>query len=92
MLLVHCQAVPDESKTIQAQITINSTAEEVPRNRSKELSMMAGSALPDCSHACGPCSPCLRVTISFMCLESRDSEACPSTYRCMCHGKSFPVP
>ncbi|KAG8043630.1 hypothetical protein GUJ93_ZPchr0458g22706 [Zizania palustris] len=48
-----------------------------------------GSSLPDCSHACGPCSPCIRVMVSFKCSIA---EPCPMVYRCMCKGKCYPVP
>ncbi|KAG9135000.1 hypothetical protein Leryth_023085, partial [Lithospermum erythrorhizon] len=37
-----------------------------------------GSNLPDCTHACGPCTPCIRVMISFTCAV----ESCPVVYRC----------
>ncbi|WOG98918.1 hypothetical protein DCAR_0418264 [Daucus carota subsp. sativus] len=50
-----------------------------------------GSSLPDCSHACGPCTPCKRVMVSFKCSISV-SEPCPVVYRCMCHGKFYHVP
>ncbi|KAK1405594.1 Epidermal patterning factor-like protein [Heracleum sosnowskyi] len=50
-----------------------------------------GSSLPDCSHACGPCSPCKRVMVSFKCSISV-SEPCPVVYRCMCHGRFYHVP
>ncbi|CAL9091442.1 unnamed protein product [Musa textilis] len=45
-----------------------------------------GSSLPDCSHACGPCSPCKRVMVSFKCTVA---ESCPIVYRCMCKGKYY---
>uniref|UniRef100_A0A0D9WA42 Epidermal patterning factor-like protein n=1 Tax=Leersia perrieri TaxID=77586 RepID=A0A0D9WA42_9ORYZ len=48
-----------------------------------------GSSLPDCSHACGACSPCSRVMVSFKCSIA---EPCPMVYRCMCKGKCYPVP
>ncbi|PKA47098.1 Protein epidermal patterning factor 2 [Apostasia shenzhenica] len=48
-----------------------------------------GSSLPDCSHACGPCSPCKRVTVSFKCSVA---ESCPIVYRCMCNGRFYHVP
>ncbi|KAK1683638.1 hypothetical protein QYE76_044486 [Lolium multiflorum] len=51
---------------------------------------VAGSRLPDCGHACGPCAPCKRVMVSFRCLH--DAESCPLAYRCMCRGKFFRVP
>ncbi|KAL5216587.1 hypothetical protein ABZP36_007988 [Zizania latifolia] len=49
-----------------------------------------GSRLPDCTHACGPCSPCRRVMVSFRCAEA--AESCPIAYRCMCRGRFFRVP
>ncbi|KAH6778215.1 putative membrane lipoprotein [Perilla frutescens var. hirtella] len=48
-----------------------------------------GSSLPDCSHACGPCSPCRRVIVSF---NKCAVESCPIVYRCMCKGKYYHVP
>ncbi|KAF3324297.1 Protein EPIDERMAL PATTERNING FACTOR 2 [Carex littledalei] len=48
-----------------------------------------GSSVPDCSHACGSCSPCNRVMVSFKCSIP---EPCPMVYRCMCRGNLFPVP
>ncbi|XP_074284344.1 uncharacterized protein LOC141608924 [Silene latifolia] len=53
----------------------------------KELYPM-GSSLPDCTHACGVCSPCKRVMVSFRCA----SESCPVVYRCLCKGKYYHVP
>ncbi|KAI7733894.1 hypothetical protein M8C21_031921 [Ambrosia artemisiifolia] len=48
-----------------------------------------GSSIPDCSHACGPCSPCRRVMISFKCSMT---ESCPVVYRCTCKGRYYHVP
>ncbi|PKA50744.1 Protein epidermal patterning factor 2 [Apostasia shenzhenica] len=48
-----------------------------------------GSSLPDCSHACGPCTPCKRVMVSFKCSVA---ESCPIVYRCMCNGRFYHVP
>ncbi|CAN6235229.1 unnamed protein product [Urochloa humidicola] len=56
----------------------------------KERRAATGSRLPDCAHACGPCSPCRRVMVSFMCAQA--SESCPVAYRCMCRGRFFRVP
>ncbi|PVH35922.1 hypothetical protein PAHAL_7G307600 [Panicum hallii] len=50
-----------------------------------------GSSLPDCSHACGACSPCSRVMVSFQC-SAAEPLPCPMVYRCMCRGKCYPVP
>lgn len=53
---------------------------------------VAGSSLPDCSHACGSCSPCRLVMVSFVCASLAEAETCPMAYKCMCRDKSFPVP
>ncbi|KAL6651475.1 hypothetical protein ACP70R_010400 [Stipagrostis hirtigluma subsp. patula] len=50
-----------------------------------------GSSLPDCSHACGACTPCSRVMVSFKC-SAAEPLPCPMVYRCMCRGKCYPVP
>ncbi|KAK7405426.1 hypothetical protein VNO78_06706 [Psophocarpus tetragonolobus] len=49
----------------------------------------SGSALPDCSHACGSCFPCKRVIVSYKCMIA---ESCPVVYRCLCKGKYYHVP
>ncbi|CAN8303518.1 unnamed protein product [Cochlearia groenlandica] len=49
----------------------------------------SGSSLPDCSYACGACSPCKRVMISFQCSVP---ESCSVIYRCTCKGKYYHVP
>ncbi|KAL6314734.1 hypothetical protein AAG906_027081 [Vitis piasezkii] len=53
---------------------------------------VAGSSLPDCSHACGSCSPCRLVMVSFVCASLAEAETCPMSYKCMCNSKSYPVP
>ncbi|KAB1227890.1 Protein EPIDERMAL PATTERNING FACTOR 1 [Morella rubra] len=53
---------------------------------------IAGSSLPDCSHACGSCSPCRLVMVSFVCSSLEEAETCPMAYKCMCNNKSYPVP
>ncbi|GLT67477.1 hypothetical protein SLA2020_397830 [Shorea laevis] len=53
---------------------------------------IAGSRLPDCSHACGSCSPCRLVMVSFVCASLQEAETCPMAYKCMCNHKSYPVP
>ncbi|KAI3937052.1 hypothetical protein MKX01_015267 [Papaver californicum] len=53
---------------------------------------IAGSSLPDCSHACGSCSPCRLVMVSFVCESLEEAETCPMAYKCMCHSRSYPVP
>ncbi|CAI0460955.1 unnamed protein product [Linum tenue] len=53
---------------------------------------IAGSRLPDCSHACGSCYPCRLVMVSFVCASLEEAETCPMAYKCMCRNKSYPVP
>ncbi|CAI9089461.1 OLC1v1024035C1 [Oldenlandia corymbosa var. corymbosa] len=53
---------------------------------------IAGSSLPDCSHACGSCNPCRLVMVSFVCASLEEAETCPMAYKCMCRNKSYPVP
>ncbi|KAL6136758.1 hypothetical protein ACLB2K_062053 [Fragaria x ananassa] len=53
---------------------------------------VAGSSLPDCSHACGSCTPCRLVMVSFVCATIEEAETCPMAYKCMCNNKSYPVP
>lgn len=53
---------------------------------------VAGSRLPDCTHACGSCTPCRLVMVSFVCSSIEEAETCPMAYKCMCHNKSYPVP
>ncbi|KAL3821504.1 hypothetical protein ACJIZ3_007409 [Penstemon smallii] len=53
---------------------------------------IAGSSLPDCTHACGSCTPCRLVIVSFVCSSLEEAETCPIAYKCMCHNKSYPVP
>ncbi|KAM7278899.1 hypothetical protein ACFE04_006033 [Oxalis oulophora] len=65
-------------------------AEEVAKNEEVAMELYpTGSSLPDCSHACGPCSPCKRVTVSFKCSIA---ESCPMVYRCTCNGRFYHVP
>ncbi|KAH1144120.1 hypothetical protein AAZX31_12G191700 [Glycine max] len=62
------------------------------RNRGPDTLQIAGSRLPDCSHACRSCSPCRLVMVSFVCASLAEAESCPMAYKCMCHNKSYPVP
>ncbi|KAI4322650.1 hypothetical protein L6164_022323 [Bauhinia variegata] len=57
----------------------------------KTMEIAAGSGLPDCSHACGSCSPCRLVMVRFLCASLQEAETCPMAYKCMCHKKSYPV-
>ncbi|KAK3404650.1 hypothetical protein EUGRSUZ_K00958 [Eucalyptus grandis] len=60
--------------------------------RRADTVQIAGSSLPDCSHACGSCSPCRLVMVSFVCASVQEAETCPMGYKCMCNNKSYPVP
>ncbi|XP_052208374.1 protein EPIDERMAL PATTERNING FACTOR 1-like [Diospyros lotus] len=62
------------------------------RLRAGDTLQVAGSRLPDCSHACGSCSPCRLVMVSFVCALLAEAETCPMAYKCMCNNKSYPVP
>ncbi|KAL9664008.1 hypothetical protein QQ045_019403 [Rhodiola kirilowii] len=53
---------------------------------------IAGSGLPDCSHACGACRPCRLVLVSFICAVVEEAESCPMAYKCMCRERAFPAP
>nr|DAD20871.1 TPA_asm: hypothetical protein HUJ06_022334 [Nelumbo nucifera] len=60
--------------------------------RGPDTVQVAGSSLPDCSHACGSCTPCRLVMVSFVCASLAEAETCPMAYKCMCNRKSYPVP
>ncbi|KDO48863.1 hypothetical protein CISIN_1g042877mg, partial [Citrus sinensis] len=68
--------------------------ERIPimKRKGAETLQIAGSSLPDCSHACGSCSPCRLVMVSFVCASLEEAETCPMAYKCMCNNKSYPVP
>ncbi|KAL0653665.1 hypothetical protein Bca4012_096356 [Brassica carinata] len=65
---------------------------KMKRQRRPDTVQVAGSRLPDCSHACGSCSPCRLVMVSFVCASLEEAETCPMAYKCMCKNKSYPVP
>ncbi|XP_050206881.1 protein EPIDERMAL PATTERNING FACTOR 1 [Mercurialis annua] len=62
------------------------------KRRGGDAVQIAGSSLPDCSHACGSCTPCRLVMVSFVCSSLEEAETCPMAYKCMCRNKSYPVP
>uniref|UniRef100_A0A0E0KRD8 Epidermal patterning factor-like protein n=1 Tax=Oryza punctata TaxID=4537 RepID=A0A0E0KRD8_ORYPU len=84
--------------TFQVKVMINgrrqpqqgAPAEEEEVETDGGAAEATGSRLPDCTHACGPCSPCRRVMVSLRCAEA--AESCPVAYRCMCRGRFFRVP
>ncbi|CAN6708281.1 unnamed protein product [Malus baccata var. baccata] len=51
------------------------------RVRGPDTLQVAGSSLPDCSHACGSCRPCRLVMVSFVCASVAESETCPMAYK-----------
>ncbi|KAH6764006.1 epidermal patterning factor 1 [Perilla frutescens var. hirtella] len=62
------------------------------KHKRADTLQVAGSSLPDCTHACGSCTPCRLVMVSFVCSSIEEAETCPMAYKCMCHNKSYPVP
>uniref|UniRef100_A0A7N0RFH1 Epidermal patterning factor-like protein n=1 Tax=Kalanchoe fedtschenkoi TaxID=63787 RepID=A0A7N0RFH1_KALFE len=66
-------------------------ADQVIR-RADTVQLSAGSRLPDCSHACGSCTPCRLVIVGSACASLTEAESCPISYRCMCNNKTYPVP
>ncbi|XVE66218.1 hypothetical protein DITRI_Ditri08aG0062800 [Diplodiscus trichospermus] len=64
----------------------------MPKRKGADTLQIAGSSLPDCSHACGSCTPCRLVMVSFVCASLEEAETCPMAYKCMCNNKSYPVP
>uniref|UniRef100_A0A0A8ZDB5 Epidermal patterning factor-like protein n=1 Tax=Arundo donax TaxID=35708 RepID=A0A0A8ZDB5_ARUDO len=78
-------------KTDQATPTLHESKPEEAEELLMKERPATGSRLPDCTHACGPCSPCRRVVVSFKCAQGA-SESCPIAYRCMCRGRFFRVP
>ncbi|XP_062104713.1 protein EPIDERMAL PATTERNING FACTOR 2-like [Humulus lupulus] len=85
------QVVPSQeeqqpNKYYSVEVTMKRTIPETAEVK------VAGSRLPDCSHACGSCSPCRLVMVSFVCASLAEAETCPMAYKCMCRNKSYPVP
>ncbi|KAJ4965661.1 hypothetical protein NE237_017510 [Protea cynaroides] len=75
-------ALPDKilvSFKSQAGSTSETPKEGLKEELGMKMSFPTGSSLPDCSHACGPCSPCKRVMLSFKCSIAA---SCPIVYRC----------
>ncbi|XWS63389.1 hypothetical protein CRYUN_Cryun06bG0092700 [Craigia yunnanensis] len=72
----------------------NSYWERSPMMKRKgaDTLQIAGSSLPDCSHAYGSCTPCRLLMVSFVCASLEEAETCPMAYKCMCNNKSYTVP
>ncbi|KAK8519103.1 hypothetical protein V6N13_017651 [Hibiscus sabdariffa] len=77
--------------TREGSVSEPSSRPVMKRKRADTLEV-AGSRLPDCSHACGSCTPCRLVIVSFVCATLQEAETCPMAYKCMCNNKSYPVP
>ncbi|XP_040379149.1 protein EPIDERMAL PATTERNING FACTOR 2-like [Oryza brachyantha] len=80
----------DDGQTTSARAAAGEREEEEVTTGMDGGAGATGSRLPDCTHACGPCSPCRRVMVSLRCAEA--AESCPIAYRCMCRGRFFRVP
>ncbi|KAI9177612.1 hypothetical protein LWI28_017288 [Acer negundo] len=87
----HHSSSSESSTAIKPNMLWEKRVANMKRKRSETLEI-AGSSLPDCSHACGSCSPCRLVMVSFVCSSLQEAETCPMAYKCMCHNKSYPVP
>ncbi|KAJ8749294.1 hypothetical protein K2173_018775 [Erythroxylum novogranatense] len=78
--------------TRDGMVTNPTLFRERRKNKGPDTVQVAGSSMPDCSHACGSCSPCRLVMVSFVCASLEEAETCPIAYKCMCKNKSYPVP
>ncbi|KAJ6724435.1 PROTEIN EPIDERMAL PATTERNING FACTOR 1 [Salix viminalis] len=73
-------------------LTSNGEAREKMKHDGAHPLQIAGSRLPDCSHACGSCTPCVLKIVTSLCSSLSQSEACPISYKCLCNNKYYPVP
>ncbi|KAJ6293119.1 hypothetical protein OIU78_025157 [Salix suchowensis] len=73
-------------------LTSNGEARERMKHDGAHPLQIAGSRLPDCSHACGSCTPCVLKIVTSLCSSLSQSEACPISYKCLCNNKYYPVP
>ncbi|XP_027344294.1 protein EPIDERMAL PATTERNING FACTOR 2-like [Abrus precatorius] len=86
------RVIPNHGKLSSLQEEKSATRDKKEEAKEDNMGMElypTGSTIPDCSHACGPCSPCKRVMVSFKCSIA---ESCPIVYRCICKGKYYHVP
>ncbi|KAL1362987.1 hypothetical protein AAHE18_03G119300 [Arachis hypogaea] len=83
----HSRTEPSYDKVVETKVFYH----QQKRIAILETMVLAGSKLPDCSHACGSCSPC-RLVMVTSCASIKEAEPCPLAYKCMCHDKSYPVP
>ncbi|KAL1567686.1 protein EPIDERMAL PATTERNING FACTOR 1-like isoform X2 [Salvia divinorum] len=97
-LLVTIHARPHRGHRIQLHHTTQSNtltrfkiyrvSSNLLKHKRSDTLQVVGSKLPDCTHACGSCTPCRLVR----CSSIEEAETCPIAYKCMCHNKSYPVP
>ncbi|KAL7185576.1 hypothetical protein ACSBR2_027509 [Camellia fascicularis] len=89
----HHATMPSNGGGLKVKVKPNVNVERgTMKHRIADTLQIAGSSLPDCSHACGSCSPCRLVIVSFVCASLAEAETCPMAYKCMCNKKSYPVP
>ncbi|CAN1123805.1 Protein EPIDERMAL PATTERNING FACTOR 1 [Linum perenne] len=88
----HRHSVRGGNKVVGEATTMSYYRRPGSSNGGPDTVQIAGSSLPDCSHACGSCSPCRLVMVSFVCASLEEAETCPMAYKCMCRNKSYPVP
>ncbi|VVB11706.1 unnamed protein product [Arabis nemorensis] len=95
-LVVNCIRTPPQKITVNGGKEKNVGIERAQPHHKEEIGKKVememyptGSSLPDCSYACGACSPCKRVMISFQCSVA---ESCSVIYRCTCKGRYYHVP
>ncbi|KEH38299.1 protein EPIDERMAL PATTERNING FACTOR 2 [Medicago truncatula] len=87
------RVIPNHDKVmhLQEERTTIIDKKEGAREGSNVMELYpTGSTIPDCSHACGPCSPCKRVMVGYN--KCSMAESCPMVYRCICKGKYYHVP
>ncbi|XP_058722799.1 protein EPIDERMAL PATTERNING FACTOR 2-like [Vicia villosa] len=87
------RVIPNHAKLTRLQEEKSEIRGEKEETREDNTAMELypnGSTIPDCSHACGPCSPCKRVMVGF--IKCAMTESCPIVYRCTCKGKYYHVP
>ncbi|CAK9157640.1 unnamed protein product [Ilex paraguariensis] len=87
----HHQTLPSK-KDVAMMVKPNLERRRAMKHKGPDTLQIAGSSLPDCSHACGSCTPCRLVMVSFVCASLEEAETCPMAYKCMCNNKSYPVP
>ncbi|CAN4103346.1 unnamed protein product [Withania somnifera] len=85
-------AVGRKETVAKSEINLELIRRAIVHKRAADTLQIAGSSLPDCSHACGSCRPCRLVMVSFVCSSIEEAETCPMAYKCVCHNKSYPVP